>query len=67
MVQLSHPYMTTGKTIVLTRRTFFGFMYQVFQLETGFKKHFTWLPQDQAVSLELIVINLQAVWIELFE
>jgi len=42
-------------------------MYQVFQLETGFKKHFTWLPQDQAVSLELIVINLQAVWIELFE
>ena len=24
MVQLSHPYMTTGKTIVLTRWTFFG-------------------------------------------
>ena len=24
MVQLSHPYMTTGKTIVLTRQTFFG-------------------------------------------
>ena len=23
-VQLSHPYMTTGKTIALTRRTFFG-------------------------------------------
>ena len=23
-VQLSHPYMTTGKTISLTRRTFFG-------------------------------------------
>ena len=23
-VQLSHPYMTTGKTITLTRRTFFG-------------------------------------------
>ena len=22
MVQLSHPYMTTGKTIVLTRQTF---------------------------------------------
>ena len=22
MVQLSHPYMTTGKTIALTRRTF---------------------------------------------
>ena len=24
MAQLSHPYMTTGKTIALTRRTFFG-------------------------------------------
>ena len=24
MVQLSHPYMTTGKTIALTGRTFFG-------------------------------------------
>ena len=24
MVQLSHPYMTTGKIIALTRRTFFG-------------------------------------------
>ena len=23
-VQLSHPYMTTGKTIALTRRTFVG-------------------------------------------
>ena len=24
MVQLSHPYVTTGKTIALTRRTFVG-------------------------------------------
>ena len=24
MVHLSHPYMTTGKTIALTRRTFVG-------------------------------------------
>ena len=24
MVQLAHPYMTTGKTIALTRQTFFG-------------------------------------------
>ena len=24
MVQLSHPYMTTGKTIVLTIKTFVG-------------------------------------------
>ena len=67
MAQLSHPYMTTGKTIALTRRTFVGFMYQVLQLETGFKKHITWLIQDQSVSLELTVINLQVVWIELSE
>ena len=24
IIQLSHPYMTTGKTVALTRRTFFG-------------------------------------------
>ena len=24
MVQLSHPYMTTGRTIALTRQTFIG-------------------------------------------
>ena len=24
MVQLSHPYMTTGKTVALTRQTFVG-------------------------------------------
>ena len=26
IVQLSHPYMTTGKTIALSRRTFVGFL-----------------------------------------
>ena len=30
-VQLSHPYMTTGKTIALTRRTFVGSHVSVFQ------------------------------------
>ena len=30
MVQLSHPYMTTGNTIVLTRRTFVGKVMSVF-------------------------------------
>ena len=29
MVQLSHPYMTTGKTIALTRQTFVGKMMSV--------------------------------------
>ena len=29
IVQLSHPYVTTGKTIVLSRRTFTGFFYSI--------------------------------------
>ena len=32
MVQLSHPYMTTGKTIALTRQTFVG--------KVWFRNHF---------------------------
>ena len=36
-VQLSHPYMTTGKTIALTRWNFVGKMYQLF-----FKIKFYW-------------------------
>ena len=31
IVQLSHPYMTTGKTIALTRRTFVGKVMSAFQ------------------------------------
>ena len=34
MVQLSHPYMTTGKTIALTRWTFVG---KVMSQEKGIK------------------------------
>ena len=30
IVQLSHPYMTTGKTIALTRRTFVGIVMSLF-------------------------------------
>ena len=30
MVELSHPYMTTGKTIVLTRQTFVSKVMSVF-------------------------------------
>ena len=31
IIQLSHPYMTTGKTIALTRRTFVGKVMSVFE------------------------------------
>ena len=40
ILQLSHPYMTTGKTIALTRRTFVGnvsaFQYAVYKVWTNF-------------------------------
>ena len=62
MVQPSHPYMTTGKTIALTRRTFVGkVMYLFFNLLSRFviaflprSKHFliSWLQSPSAVILE---------------
>ena len=33
MVQLSHPYVTTGKTIALTRQTFVSFIHNSPKLE----------------------------------
>ena len=37
MVQLSHPYMTTGKTIALTIKTFVGkVMSLLFNILSGF-------------------------------
>ena len=61
-VQLSHPYMTTGKTIALTRRTFFGkVMSLLFNMLSRFvitflprSKHLliSWLQSPSAVILE---------------
>ena len=58
-VQLSHPYMTTGKTIALTRRTFVGkvmslLLNMLFRLVTTFlprSKHLliSWLQSPSAV------------------
>ena len=39
IIQLSHPYMSTGKTIALTRRTFVG---QVMSLSMGFSRQEHW-------------------------
>ena len=60
--QLSHPYMTTGKTIALTRRTFFGkvmclFCNMLSWLVITFlprSKHLliSWLQSPSAVTLE---------------
>ena len=62
MVQLSHPYMTTGKTIALTRRTFVGkVMSLLFHILSTLviaffprSKHLliSWLQSPSAVILE---------------
>ena len=62
MVQLSHPYMTTGKTIALTRQTFVGkVMSLLFNMLSRLvitflprsKRHLiSWLQSPSAVILE---------------
>ena len=62
MVQLSHPYMTTGKTIALTRRTFVGKVISLlfnmpFRLVIPFLPRskcllISWLQSPSAVILE---------------
>ena len=61
IVQLSHPYMTTGKTIALTRRSFFGkVMSLLFNMLPRLVITFlprslliSWLQSSSAVILEL--------------
>ena len=61
IVQLSHPYMTTGKTIALTRRTFVGKGFQLFNMLSRLVITFlprskclliSWLQSPSAVILE---------------
>ena len=56
IVQLSHPYMTTGKTIALTRWTFVGKVMSRFfnMLSRSRSKHLliSWLQSPSAVILE---------------
>ena len=71
IVQLSHPYMTTGKTIALTRRTFVGKeMSMLFHMLSRLvitllprSKHLliSWLQSLSAVILELKKIKSAAV------
>ena len=71
MVQLSHLYMTTGKTVALTRRTFDGKAVSLpfnilFRLTITFlprSKHFliSWLQSQSAVILEPKKIKLVTV------
>ena len=51
IVQLSHPYMTTGKTIALTKRTFVGkAMSLLFNMLSSLV--ISWLQSPSAVILE---------------
>ena len=68
IVQLSHPYMTTGKTIALTRQTFVGKVMSLLfnmlsRLIIAFlprSKHLliSWLQSPSAVILEFPKISL---------
>ena len=71
IVQLSHPYMTTGKTIALTRWTFVGqvmslLLNMLSRLVITFfprSKHLliSWLQSPSAVILEVPKINSATV------
>ena len=70
-IQLSHPYMTTGKTIALTRRTFAGkVMYRLFNMLSRLvitflprSKHLliSWLQSPSAMILEPLKIKSDTV------
>ena len=61
MVQLSHPYMTTGKIIALTRWTFVGkVMSLVFKMLSRFVIAF--LPRSSSVQLLSCVPLFVAPW-----
>ena len=50
-VQLSHPYMTTGKTIALTRRTFVGkVMSLLFNMLSRFGHNFSYIMPIPSLS-----------------
>ena len=71
MVPLSHPYMTTGKTIALTRRTFVGkvmslLLNMLSRLVTAFLPGskcllISWLQSPPEVILEPKKINFVTV------
>ena len=72
MVQLSHPYVTTGKTVALIRRTFVGKVMSLLfnmlaRLVIAFlsrSKHLliSWLQSPSAVILEPLKIKSDTVF-----
>ena len=70
-VQLSHPYMTTGKTIALTRWTFFGKIMSLV-LNTLSRFVITFLPRSKCLliswlqSSSAVILEPQKISLTLF-
>ena len=58
IVQLSHPYMTTGKTIALTRQTFLGKVMSLF-LNMLSRLVITFLPRSKRLLISCCSHHLQ--------
>ena len=57
IVQLSHPYMTTGKTITLTRRTFVGKVMSLL-LNMLSRLLITFLPRSKRLLISWLAITI---------
>ena len=60
-VQLSHPYMTTGKTIALTRRTFVGKVMSLL-LNMLFRLVITFLPRSKCLLMSWLQSPSAVIW-----
>ena len=61
IIQLSHPYMTTGKTIALTRQTFIGkVMFLLFNMPSMLVIAF--LPRSKHLLISWLWYHLQWFW-----
>jgi len=58
IVQLSHPYMTTGKTIALTRQTFVGKVMSLL-FNMLYRLVITFLPRSKCLLISWLQYNLQ--------
>ena len=61
IVQLSHPYMTTGKTIALTRRTFVGKVMSLL-VNMLFRLIIAFLPRSKRLLISWLRSHLQWFW-----
>ena len=59
IVQLSHPYMTTGKTIALTRRTFVG---KVMSLFFNMLSRLAFLPRSKHLLISWLQSPSAVIW-----